>query len=78
MSEYLHVLAHPAAVRRGAASRRFASELRERFGIVPSPHSLPYPLVIDQVDLDIPKMGLALPCIIDRTALSLPRHGVLP
>lgn len=73
-----HVLAHPEAVRRVAASRRFASELWERFRIGPSPRSLPYPPVIDQVDLDTPKMGLALPYIIDRTALSLPRHGGLP
>jgi hypothetical protein len=73
-----HVLAHPEAVRRAAASRRFASELWERFRIGPSPRSLPYPPVIDQADLDPAKVCLALPFIIDRAALSLPRHGGLP
>lgn len=73
-----HVLTHPEAVRRVAASRRFGSELWERFHIGPSPHSLPYPPVIDQVDLDPPGACLALPYIIDRTALSLPEHGGLP
>lgn len=72
------VLAHPEAVRRVAAPRRFASELWERFRVGPSPCSLPYPPAIDQVDLDPPKACLALPYIIDRAALSLPQHGGLP
>lgn len=73
----VHIFGHPGAVRRAGATRRFANELWERFHIGPSAHSLPYPPVIDQVDLDPGQVCLALPFIIDRTALSLPESGGL-
>ena len=64
-----HLLASPEAIRRAAVRRRFAEELWSRFQIAPSPRGLPYPPVIDQVDLDPQQVGVALPFILDRSIL---------
>ena len=60
----------PEAVRRAAASRRFARELAERFGIGPSDYPIAYPPAIDQVDLDPAQTMFALPFIVDRDAIA--------
>jgi hypothetical protein len=73
----MHIFGHPEALRRVSTTRRFANELWQRFHIGASAHSLPYPPVIDQVDLDPGQVCLALPFIVDRTALSLPETGGL-
>lgn len=65
-----HVIERPEAVRRAAASRQFATELAERFGIGPSDYPIQYPPVIDQVDLDPAQVMFALPFILDRDAIA--------
>ena len=54
------------AARRVAVDRDFAAELAERFGIQPSNYPLPYPTAIDQVDLDMGQVSLALPLVVSR------------
>jgi hypothetical protein len=61
-----HVVENPGAVKRAAASRQLAEELRERFGVQPSDYPLLYPPAIDQVDLDPEQVSFALPFILDR------------
>lgn len=64
-----HLLANPDALRRVASSRAFATELWERFRVAPAARGLPYPPVIDQVDLEPHHVAVALPMIIDRSVL---------
>lgn len=64
-----HVIEHPEAVRRAAASRRLAAELAERFGVGRSDYPIEYPPTIDQADVDPAQVILALPFILDREAI---------
>lgn len=66
-----HVLERPEAVRRAVVSRNLAAEVRERFGVRPSSYPLPYPAVIDQVDLEPADAMLTLSFLLDREALEL-------
>ena len=61
-----HVLEHPDAVKRAAASRQLAAELHDRFGVRPSDYPIPYPDVIDQADLNTDQVSLVLPFIVER------------
>ena len=63
----VHVISKPETVRRIAAQRDLAAELSERFGVRTSDYPLAYPSAIDQVDLDIGQMTLALPFIVQRS-----------
>ncbi|MFD7440077.1 hypothetical protein [Streptomyces sp. NPDC059909] len=66
-----HLLEQPGALRRAAATRRFAAEMQDRFGVAPANFPLPYPSFIDQVDLDPAQTAVALPMVLDRDALGL-------
>ncbi|GLY70968.1 hypothetical protein [Amycolatopsis taiwanensis] len=67
-----HLLDHPGALRRAAASRAFATELADRFAVSPAAGALPYPPFIDQVDLEPHQVEMALPLIIDRALFQAP------
>jgi len=61
-----HVIEHPGCVRRVAVRRSLFAELQERFGVRRSAYPVPYPEIIDQVDLDLAQALLLLPVVLDR------------